>query len=111
MLRTEANYDFVTVEPTGAPVQEFDGNRDDTWTAWFPINANNVKVRLETDSSITRHGFAIDQVEWNGSPICPAIDYPAVRCRPGRRRPAAGRVRVPRRPRSAWTTPTSRSAT
>lgn len=76
VLRTEANYDFVTVEPTGAAIQEYDGDLDDTWTEWFPINASSVKVRLETDESVTRHGFAVDKVEWAGSPICPAIFYP-----------------------------------
>ena len=73
VLRTEANYDFVTVEPTGAPTQEFDGNLDDTWTQWFPINGTSVRVRLESDASVTRHGFVVDKVEWQGSPICPAV--------------------------------------
>jgi len=76
VLRTEAGYDFVTVEPTGAPAQEFDGNLDDTWTEWFPINGPSFKVRLESDESIVRHGFEIDGVEWNGTPVCPAVVYP-----------------------------------
>lgn len=77
VLRTEAAYDFVTVEPTGAPVQSFDGDKDDTWTAWFGKSGTSVKVRLDSDGSVTRHGFEIDKLEWNGAPVCPAIAYPA----------------------------------
>src|SRR3990167_1359733 len=74
MLRTEPGYDFVTVEPAGAPVQSFDGSRDDTWTAWFPTSGSAVNVRLDTDGSVTRHGFAIDKIEWNSLPLpCPNI--------------------------------------
>lgn len=77
VLRTEAGYDFVTVEPTGAPTQEFDGTHDDTWTEWFPINASSVKVRLESDGSITRHGFVVDKIEWDGlPPNCPLVRFP-----------------------------------
>ena len=77
VLRTEATYDFVTVEPLPAVPQSFDGDRDNTWTAWFPKNGSSVGVRLETDGSVTRHGFEIDKLEWNGSVVCPAIAYPA----------------------------------
>lgn len=77
VLRTEASYDTVTVEPAGgATPQSFDGDRDNTWTAWFPKSGSNVNVRLESDGSVTRHGFEIDKYEWNGSAICPAIAYP-----------------------------------
>ncbi|MDB4961729.1 MAG: hypothetical protein JWP01_1728 [Myxococcales bacterium] len=77
VLRTETNYDFVTVEPTGAPAQEFDGNLDNTWTEWFPRNGASVKVRLESDDSVTRHGFAVDKIEWDGVPAnCPLIRFP-----------------------------------
>lgn len=76
VLRTEAEYDFVSVEPAGAPAQSFDGDRDDTWTDFFPI-AGGVKVRLDSDVSITRHGFEIDQVEWAGLPdTCALVKYP-----------------------------------
>lgn len=77
VLRTEAEFDVVTVEPTGAAAQAFDGDRDDTWTAWFPVAADRVDVRLASDGSITRHGFEIDQIEWDGVPVCPAVVYPA----------------------------------
>jgi hypothetical protein len=77
VLRTEPGFDFVTVEPVGAPVQSFDGTHDDTWTDFFPINAASVKVRLDTDGSITRHGFEIDQIEWAGTPEgCPLVRFP-----------------------------------
>ena len=77
VLRTEANYDFVTVEPTVGVPQSFDGNRDNVWTSWFELGGASVNVRLETDGSITRHGFEIDQIEWSGAPICPAVVWPA----------------------------------
>lgn len=76
VLRTEAGYDFVTVEPTGAPVQNFDGDKDNTWSQWFGKSGTGVKVRLDTDGSVTRHGFEIDKLEWNGAPVCPAVVYP-----------------------------------
>ncbi len=74
MLRTEAGYDFVTVAPGGGePVQSFDGEHDDTWTSWFELDDRSVDVRLTTDGSVTRHGFVIDRVEWQGTPQqCPA---------------------------------------
>ncbi|MBA2538974.1 MAG: hypothetical protein H0V17_05010 [Deltaproteobacteria bacterium] len=77
VLRTEADFDFVTVEPAGAPAQTFDGDRDDTWTDFFPINGTSVTVRLESDFSITRHGFEIDQIEWEGlAEGCPLVKFP-----------------------------------
>lgn len=77
VLRTEPFYDRVSVEPIGAPAQVFDGNHDDTWTEWFP-HAASVRVRLRTDYSITRHGFAIDKLEWDGAPEgCPVGQLPA----------------------------------
>ncbi|MBA3397948.1 MAG: hypothetical protein H0T89_35315 [Deltaproteobacteria bacterium] len=93
VLRTERDYDFVTVEPVNAPVNEpfedFTGDRDDTWSGWFGIHAPSVNVRLESDSSITRHGFEIDKIEWAGTPAnCPAV---ATTC-------AAGRVNLAKRP-------------
>lgn len=77
VLRTEADYDFVTVEPAGQPAQSFDGDRDDTWTEWFDIRSDAVTVRLATDGSITRHGFEIDAIEWDGTPAgCPEVRFP-----------------------------------
>ncbi|MBL9017998.1 MAG: hypothetical protein JNL83_27675 [Myxococcales bacterium] len=76
VLRTEASYDYVTVEPSPDPKQRFTGDRDNTWTSWFGKTGSGVPVRLESDESITRHGFEIDKLEWQGSAICPAIAYP-----------------------------------
>ncbi len=71
VLRTEANYDFVSVPATG---ETFTGDRDNTWTQWFDITGTSVRVRLETDYSITRHGFELDKIEWDGQPAgCPQI--------------------------------------
>ncbi len=79
VLRTEARYDFVTVEPTSGVIQSFDGTHDDTWTEWIDTRERFVNVRLDTDGSITRHGFAIDRVEWDGVPDrCPL--YPIQPC-------------------------------
>jgi hypothetical protein len=83
VLRTEDNYDFVSIGN-----QEFSGTRDDTWSAWFTKSSTSVNVRLETDASITRHGFEIDKVEWDGQPeSCTA--YPAC---------PAGSVNLAKRP-------------
>ena len=69
VLRLEDGYDFVTLEPVGQPRQELTGsNLDNTWTEWFDIEASYANVRLETDGSITRHGFEIDKIEWDGAP-------------------------------------------
>ncbi|HEU0031318.1 MAG TPA: Kazal-type serine protease inhibitor domain-containing protein [Kofleriaceae bacterium] len=77
VLRTEADYDHVAVEPVGADPQWFDGTHDDTWTEWFPLASDHVDVRLDTDSSITRHGFEIDTIEWDGAPAgCPQVRFP-----------------------------------
>ncbi len=77
VLRTEADYDFVTVEPTGQPVQSFDGDLDGTWTEFFKKSGSSVRLRLKTDSSVTRHGFVVDKVEWDGLPDgCPLVRFP-----------------------------------
>lgn len=77
VLRTEAGYDFVTLEPGGnAAPQSFDGTKDNTWTAWFPKTGSGANVRLQTDDTINYHGFEVDKYEWAGSAVCPAIAYP-----------------------------------
>jgi len=65
VLQTEADYDYVSVPATG---EEWDGSANNTWTQWFNITATSAKVKLTSDGSITRHGFEIDSVEWNGQP-------------------------------------------
>lgn len=79
VLRTEAQYDFVTVEALPAVPQTFDGTHDLAWTGWLDVTPGTTKlnVRLQSDSSITRHGFEVDSIEWRGGPICPAVVWPA----------------------------------
>jgi hypothetical protein len=75
VMRTEAGYDFLTVSPGG---ETLDGTNDNYWSQWFNVTASTpVSVKLESDSSITFHGFEIDSYEWRGAPICPAIAWPA----------------------------------
>jgi hypothetical protein len=76
VLRTEDNYDFVVVEPTGAASQSFDGSHDGLWSDWFDMHGDHVNVRLTSDGSVTRHGFEIDKLEWSGGAVCPAIAWP-----------------------------------
>ncbi len=90
LLRTEPSFDFVTVEPVGGATQSFDGNHDNLWTDFFALHADHVNVRLDTDGSITRHGFEIDQVEWDGvADGCPLVRFPPC---------AAGTVDLAKRP-------------
>jgi hypothetical protein len=89
ILRVEEGYDFVTLEPVGQPRQEFTGNLDGTWTSWFDIKASYANVRLESDYSITRHGFEIDKVEWDGAPNNCGLVLPGC---------AAGQVNLAREP-------------
>ncbi|HTL87538.1 MAG TPA: Kazal-type serine protease inhibitor family protein [Acidimicrobiia bacterium] len=73
VMRTEANYDYLTITPGG---ESLDGTHDNYWSEWFNANASTqVSVKLESDSSITFHGFEIDSYEWRGAPICPAIAW------------------------------------
>jgi hypothetical protein len=72
-LRTEGGYDYVHVEGPSGRVQSFDGNRDNTWSAWVELDASKtLTVRLETDESIRRDGFRVDSVEVEASVACPA---------------------------------------
>lgn len=74
VLRTEAGYDYVSVPATG---ESFDGIHDDTWTEWFAITSTSTRVKLTSDGSITRHGFEIDAIEWDGEPAgCPQVRFP-----------------------------------
>lgn len=78
-LRTEAGYDHVHLESEiDGRFQSFDGNHDGVWSEWTHlVNENKaIDVVLDTDYSITRHGFEIDAVEFEGAPICPAVVYP-----------------------------------
>lgn len=79
VLATEPHYDFVTIEPAGGVSQPFEGSHPDTWSAWFDLlySADHFDVHLTSDGSVTRQGFHIDRLEWDGAPICSAIAYPA----------------------------------
>jgi hypothetical protein len=72
-IRTEAGYDYVHLDsPTEGRVESYDGNRDDIWSQWVATNDEMyINVVLESDYSITRHGFVIDAVEFQGFPVCP----------------------------------------
>ncbi|HUQ07798.1 MAG TPA: Kazal-type serine protease inhibitor domain-containing protein [Kofleriaceae bacterium] len=73
-LRTEAGYDYLSVEGPYSAKQTFDGSRDNTWSQWFELDQSlALTVRLQTDSSVTRDGFRIDSVEVEASVICPAV--------------------------------------
>lgn len=74
VLRTEAGYDFVSVRNgSGTEVQRFDGTKDNTWTNWIPLSsAKTMSIKLTSDASVVKDGFKIDQVEWQGSTVCPA---------------------------------------
>lgn len=79
VLRVERNYDYVTISSSVDPhTQRLTGNHDDAWTEWFDIDQadKQMTVLLETDYSITDHGFEFDLAQWEGSPICPAVVYP-----------------------------------
>ena len=74
-LRTESRYDYVIViDSRRRVVNVYTGNHDNTWTDWIDIQADkNVHVVLDTDGSITSHGFDIDAVEYRTESACPPI--------------------------------------
>lgn len=73
-LRTEAGYDFVTVQNgDGSAAQRLDGTHDDTWSVWASLSSTKrMSLRLKTDYSIVRDGFRVDAIEWQGIVTCPA---------------------------------------
>lgn len=80
-LQTEQDYDQVDlIGFVAEETQSFTGTHDDTWSQWFYVGSaaaqRYLDLRLSTDYSVTRHGFAVDAVEWQGSAICPAVVYP-----------------------------------
>jgi len=75
MLRTEANYDFVSVLNGNGTVAgtKVSGAKDNTWSAWATLSASKkMSVKLTSDASVVRDGFRIDSVEWDGAVMCPA---------------------------------------
>ena len=73
-LRTEANYDFVSVlSGSGTLVNKYTGTKDNTWSDWATLSSTKrMSVKLTSDSSVVRDGFTIDSVEWAGIVTCPA---------------------------------------
>lgn len=75
-LQLESGYDFIhIVDAFGNTVETGTGNHDGEYSEWLELGETerSVSLVLETDGSIVRHGFAIDAVEWDGAPICPAF--------------------------------------
>ncbi len=74
-LQLEEDYDELhVVDSNGQIVTSFTGNHDDEFSPWLTIRADQqiVSVILESDYSVTRHGFRIDGVEWASDLVCPA---------------------------------------
>ncbi len=79
-LNVEQGYDeIVLYDGYGEQVESYTGNLGELWTSWMPVSSDefHFEVRLISDYSIVRDGFRIDAVEWDGSPICPAVPIPA----------------------------------
>jgi hypothetical protein len=73
-FQLEDGYDFIRiVDAFGNIVESGTGDHSDEYSEWLNVGetARSVSLVLETDYSITRHGFSIDSVDWVGSPICP----------------------------------------
>ncbi len=65
-IDTEQNYDFVYVyDYANAQLHKLSGlYSSGGWSAWS--YGDTIKVRLDTDYSVTDWGFAIDQIEYEG---------------------------------------------
>ena len=65
-IDVENGYDFVYVyDGNNAQLHKLTGTYSSGgWTAWS--NSDTIKIRLVTDYSVTRWGFAIDQIEYEG---------------------------------------------
>ena len=63
-IDVENNYDYVYVyDYAGNQLHKLTGlYSNGGWTSWS--NGDTIKVRLKTDYSVTRWGFAIDQIEY-----------------------------------------------
>lgn len=72
-LQLEDGYDFLrVVDANGQIVQSLTGDHGDEFSEWLRVDSQRiVSVVLESDFSITRHGFQIDGVEWASNLLCP----------------------------------------
>ncbi|MHA1770735.1 MAG: CUB domain-containing protein, partial [Candidatus Thorarchaeota archaeon] len=63
-IDVESNYDFVYVyDYAGSQLHKLTGlYSDGGWSSWS--YGDTIKVRLDTDYSVTKWGFAIDQIEY-----------------------------------------------
>jgi hypothetical protein len=63
-IDVESNYDYVYVlTSTGTQVNKYTGlYSSGVWSSW--ITGNSFKVKLTTDSSVTKWGFATDLIEY-----------------------------------------------
>lgn len=81
VFQTEAGYDTLRIKNgAGAIVETLDGSHNNYWTAsWIPLSASkSMSLQFLTDSSVTRTGWTIDQLEWQGAVTCPAA--PTLSC-------------------------------
>ncbi len=65
-IDVENNYDYVYVyDYAGSQLHKLTGlYSSGGWTSWS--NGDTIKIRLKTDYSVTKWGFAIDQIEYEG---------------------------------------------
>ena len=72
-LQLEDNYDFLSVVDSGGQIiQRLTGDHGDEFSEWLRVDAQRiVSVVLESDFSITRHGFQIDGLERASNLVCP----------------------------------------
>ncbi len=72
-MQLEDTFDFLNVvDSSGQIVESLTGDHGDEFSQWLQVDSQRiVSVVLESDSSITRHGFAIDGVEWASNLVCP----------------------------------------
>ncbi len=62
-IETESGYDYVYVyDGSDAELAKYDGTHTDKWSPW--ASGNKIKIRLTTDSSVTKWGFKIDKIEY-----------------------------------------------
>ncbi len=77
-LQLEEDYDFLrVVDENGNVQQSLTGDHGGEFSSWLRVEDQRlVSVVLESDYSITRHGFEIDGVEWASNLLCPAFVPP-----------------------------------
>jgi|GEM_PF-2272577 len=70
---TESGYDFVYIyDADYNQAARYDGNRGAFWST--DVDGDVIRVRLQTDGSVTRYGFDIDKYAWYGSGKAGIVD-------------------------------------